>query len=84
MATMPLRFTTTLTTCELPVLVLMVRYILTFHRAPHSVTEEIWSTDNFNRLVEIKAKYDPQCLLNRGRVPNTQACVALGLANTSV
>ncbi|KAJ9156209.1 FAD-binding domain-containing protein [Pleurostoma richardsiae] len=51
--------------------------------APHSVTEEVWGAENFKRLVGIKAKYDPQCLLNRGRVPDTQACVAKGLANTS-
>lgn len=52
--------------------------------APHSVTEEVWGSENFERLVSIKTLYDPQCLLNRGRVPDTVACVSKGLNNTSI
>lgn len=38
--------------------------------------------DNFNRLVQIKEKYDPMCLFNRGRVLASQACISKGLATT--
>ncbi|KAF2771430.1 FAD-binding domain-containing protein [Teratosphaeria nubilosa] len=50
--------------------------------APYSVTEEVWSAENFKRLLEIKEKYDPECLFSRGRVPATSACVEKGFANT--
>ncbi|GME36560.1 putative FAD binding domain protein [Neofusicoccum parvum] len=52
--------------------------------APYSKTAEVWSAENFQKLLEIKEKYDPQCLFNRGRVPATRACVAKGLSNTSL
>lgn len=52
--------------------------------APYSKASEVWGEDNFNRLLEIKTKYDPQCLFNRGRVIATDACVAKGLATTSL
>lgn len=50
--------------------------------APYSIASEVWGEDNFNRLVTIKEKYDPLCLLNRGRVIATNACVQKGLATT--
>ncbi|KAK7730827.1 hypothetical protein SLS57_001662 [Botryosphaeria dothidea] len=52
--------------------------------APYSKAEEVWGAENFKKLVEIKEKYDPECLFNRGRVPATKACVAKGLANTQL
>ncbi|POS78752.1 FAD binding domain-containing protein [Diaporthe helianthi] len=52
--------------------------------APFSVASEVWGEDNFARLLEIKAKYDPECLFNRGRVFATPACVQKGLATTWV
>ncbi|KAH8746957.1 hypothetical protein F5883DRAFT_437689 [Diaporthe sp. PMI_573] len=45
---------------------------------------EIWGQANYNRLVEIKQKYDPDCLLNRGRVFDTTSCKAKNLSNTSL
>lgn len=50
--------------------------------APYSKAEEVWGVDNFNRLVQIKEKYDPLCLFNRGRVLASQACISKGLATT--
>lgn len=50
--------------------------------AQYSKTSEIWGEQNYKKLLEIKAKYDPECLFNRGRVIATDACVAKGLANT--
>ncbi|KAF9690380.1 hypothetical protein EKO04_011569 [Ascochyta lentis] len=50
--------------------------------APHSKPGEVWGADNFRRLTSIKAKYDPSCLLNRGRIPPTSACVQKGFANS--
>jgi hypothetical protein len=50
--------------------------------APYSKTAEVWGTENFARLLEIKEKYDPECLFNRGRVFATKACVEKGVANT--
>ncbi|KAK7544045.1 uncharacterized protein J3D65DRAFT_3627 [Phyllosticta citribraziliensis] len=50
--------------------------------AQYSKTAEVWGEQNFKKLLDIKAKYDPECLLNRGRVISTDACVAKGLANT--
>lgn len=52
--------------------------------APYSLASEVWGEDNFNRLLTIKEKYDPQCLFNRGRVFATSACVSKGLATTWV
>ncbi|KKY37727.1 putative fad binding domain-containing protein [Diaporthe ampelina] len=52
--------------------------------APFSVASEVWGEDNFGRLLEIKSKYDPLCLFNRGRVFATAACVDKGLATTWV
>ncbi|KAI9739698.1 MAG: hypothetical protein M1834_006417 [Cirrosporium novae-zelandiae] len=52
--------------------------------APYSNTTEVWGKENFQRLLSIKEKYDPQCLFNRGRVFATTACVSKGLANTSI
>lgn len=52
--------------------------------APFSVANEVWGEENFGRLLEIKSKYDPQCLFNRGRVFATTACVDKGLATTWV
>ncbi|EMD86840.1 hypothetical protein COCC4DRAFT_24647 [Bipolaris maydis ATCC 48331] len=49
---------------------------------PYSKPAEVWSADNFRRLTAIKEKYDPACLLNRGRVPPTSACLKKGFANT--
>ncbi|KAH5453984.1 hypothetical protein HBI24_246130 [Parastagonospora nodorum] len=49
---------------------------------PDSKPGEVWGADNYRRLTEIKEKYDPSCLLNRGRVPPTSACVEKGVANT--
>ncbi|ROW04786.1 hypothetical protein VMCG_04891 [Cytospora schulzeri] len=45
--------------------------------APYSKPEEVWGVDNFNRLVAIKEKYDPQCLMSRGVVISTKACSGL-------
>lgn len=56
--------------------------LLTSDSAPYSVASEVWGVDNFNRLVEIKGKYDPECLFNRGRVLATDVCKSKGLANT--
>lgn len=50
--------------------------------APHSVAEEVWGKKNFARLLQIKEKYDPLCLISRGRVPATEACVRKAVANT--
>ncbi|KAK8220336.1 hypothetical protein IWZ01DRAFT_4019 [Phyllosticta capitalensis] len=50
--------------------------------AQYSKTSEIWGEQNYKKLLDIKAKYDPECLFNRGRVIATDACVAKGLANT--
>jgi hypothetical protein len=52
--------------------------------APFSIASEVWGEDNFVRLLDIKTKYDPQCLFNRGRVFATNACVEKGLATTWV
>jgi hypothetical protein len=55
------------------------------HRsAPYSKVSEVWGDENFQRLLLIKEKYDPDCLFNRGRVFATTACVAKDLANTSL
>lgn len=55
-----------------------------FCSAPYSKASEVWGTDNFNRLVEIKEKYDPDCLMSRGVVIPTTACKAKGLVNYSL
>ncbi|RDW64827.1 6-hydroxy-D-nicotine oxidase [Coleophoma cylindrospora] len=52
--------------------------------APYSKPSEVWGTDNFNRLVEIKEKYDPECLISRGVVIPTTACQSKGLVNYSL
>ncbi|KAK0650251.1 putative FAD-linked oxidoreductase YgaK [Lasiodiplodia hormozganensis] len=52
--------------------------------APYSKTEELWGAENFKKLLQIKEKYDPECLFNRGRVIATEACIAKGLSNTSI
>lgn len=58
--------------------------LATSNSAPYSLASEVWGEDNFNRLVEIKEKYDPQCLFNRGRVIATDACKSKELANTYI
>lgn len=58
--------------------------LLTIHRAPYSKPEEVWGVENFNRLVAIKEKYDPQCLMSRGVVIPTKACQSKGLVNYSL
>lgn len=55
-----------------------------FNSAPYSKIAEIWGATNFNRLVGIKEKYDPDCLFNRGRVFATKGCIAKKLANTAL
>lgn len=52
--------------------------------APYSKPEEVWGVENFNRLVAIKEKYDPQCLMSRGVVIPTEACQSKGLVNYSL
>lgn len=54
------------------------------YSAPYSKTEELWGAENFKKLLQIKEKYDPECLFNRGRVIATEACIAKGLSNTSI
>lgn len=69
------------TTCKFYVLRGSWTYLLTIYRAPYSKPEEVWGVENFNRLVAIKEKYDPKCLLSRGVVIPTEACESKGLVN---
>lgn len=48
--------------------------------SPKADGYRVWG-DNVRRLIEIKAKYDPQCRIHQGRVFASEACIANGWAN---
>lgn len=47
---------------------------------PHAKGEEVWG-QNTARLASVKQKYDPECLLHKGRVFSSPGCVSQGFAN---
>lgn len=48
--------------------------------SPKADGYRVWG-DNVERLIKIKAKYDPRCRIHQGRVFASEACVANGWAN---
>jgi FAD/FMN-containing dehydrogenase len=48
--------------------------------SPNTDGHRVWG-DNVERLIKIKAKYDPQCRIHQGRVFASEACVVNGWAN---
>ncbi|GAB7356224.1 hypothetical protein MBLNU459_g7044t1 [Dothideomycetes sp. NU459] len=48
--------------------------------SPGASGRRVWG-DNVQRLVSVKEKYDPQCLIHQGRVFASPGCVGRGWAN---
>ncbi|KAI4823132.1 FAD-binding domain-containing protein, partial [Aureobasidium sp. EXF-8845] len=48
--------------------------------SPKTDGYRVWG-DNVERLIKIKAKYDPQCRIHQGRVFASEACIVNGWAN---
>lgn len=46
----------------------------------HAKGDEVWG-QNTARLASVKQKYDPECLLHRGRVFSSPGCMTRGFAN---
>lgn len=47
---------------------------------PDALGHEVWG-DNVERLISLKEKYDPDCLIHTGRVFASAGCVRRGVAN---
>lgn len=48
--------------------------------SPDADGEQVWG-NNVQRLIDIKEKYDPECLLAAGRVFASPGCINRGKAN---